>query len=190
MIAALELRAVEQVDELAQGFAAGEPESMRHAYDRYSPMVYSLALRSLGNRDDAEDVMQQVFVSAWRSRHTYDPDRAALGSWLVGITRRKVADHWETFSRVRRSTEAAIAHLDPDPRVADTGVVNRVLIADALEGLGSPQKEILRMAFFSDMTHATIAEHLNLPLGTVKSHITRSLKRLRETMVVTDAALD
>lgn len=189
----LEVRAVEvEIDELAEGFAAGEPEAMRRAYDRYSPMVHSLALRSLGNKDDAEDVTQQVFVSAWRSRHTFDPARAALGAWLVGITRRKIADHWESFTRVRRSQEAAFTHLDPDPLTtsSDTGVVNRILIAEALERLGSPQKEILRMAFFSDMTHATIAEELELPLGTVKSHITRSLKRLREAMVVTDAALD
>ncbi len=181
-----------EVDELAEAFAAGEPDAIRRAYDRYSPMVYSLALRSLGNTHDAEDVTQQVFVSAWGSRHTFDPDRAALGSWMVGITRRKIADHWESSSRSRRSQQAAIAHLDPEPVAAstDTRVVNRVLIADALEQLGSPQKEILRMAFYSDMTHATIADSLGLPLGTVKSHITRSLKRLRDAMVVTDAALD
>jgi len=71
----------------------------------------------------------------------------------------------------------------------DARVVDSVMVAAALEKLGSPQKEIMHMAFFKDLTHATIAEQLGLPLGTVKSHITRSLKRLRDSLEVRDVAL-
>jgi RNA polymerase sigma factor (sigma-70 family) len=175
---------------LALAFAAGDAEAMRQAYERYAPMVHTLALRALDNRHDAEDVTQQVFVSAWRSRSGFDPARGALGSWIVGITRRKIADVYAARTRALRSQEAVLAAADADPAEdgTDSAVVNRVVVADAIERLGSPQKEILRLAFFADLTHSAIAERLGLPLGTVKSHINRSLKRLREAMVVADAA--
>lgn len=174
---------------LALAFAAGDAEAMRQAYERYAPMVHTLALRALDNRHDAEDVTQQVFVSAWRSRSGFDPGKAALGAWIVGITRRRIADVYAARTRAMRSQEAVFAVADAEAEDGtDAVVVNRVVVADAIERLGSPQKEILRLAFFADLTHTAIAEQLDLPLGTVKSHINRSLKRLRESMVVADAA--
>ena len=177
-------------EQLALAFAAGDAEAMRQAYERYAPMVHTLALRALDNRHDAEDVTQQVFVSAWRSRSGFDPGKAALGAWIVGITRRRIADVYAARTRAMRSQEAVLAVADAEESEdgTDAVVVNRVVVADAIERLGSPQKEILRLAFFADLTHTAIAERLDLPLGTVKSHINRSLKRLRESMVVADAA--
>lgn len=177
-------------EQLALAFAAGDAEAMRQAYERYAPMVHTLALRALDNRHDAEDVTQQVFVSAWRSRSGFDPGKAALGAWIVGITRRRIADVYAARTRAMRSQDAVFAVADAEEAEdgTDAVVVNRVVVADAIERLGSPQKEILRLAFFADLTHTAIAEQLDLPLGTVKSHINRSLKRLRESMVVADAA--
>lgn len=185
--------AVVEVEDLDTAFAAGSPDAIRQAYDRHGPMVHTLALRALGNVQDAEDVTQQVFVAAWRSRQSFDPQRSPLGAWLVGITRKKIADTYEQRTRSRRNLDAvaAVAAVAEDePSELDSGVVNRVLLANALEGLGSPQKEILHLAFWSDLTHAKIAERLDLPLGTVKSHITRSLRRLRDMLEVTDAAFE
>ena len=180
------------VDSLATEFAAGHPEAMRAAYERHSAMVYTLALRALNNAGDAEDVVQQVFVSAWRSRSTFDPDRSALGAWLVGITRRRIADAYTARTRARRDLDALAAVTDEDPAETglDAAVVTRVAVGAALAALGSPQKEIIELAYFSDMPHANIAERLGLPLGTVKSHITRSLKRLRSSLEVSEGASD
>lgn len=192
-LALLEREVVEvetQVDELAIDFAAGRPEAMRAAYERHSSLVYTLALRALGNSHDAEDVTQQVFVSAWRSRGTFDPERSALPAWLVGITRKKIADSYASRTRSRRDLDAVTTIVEDEPvESVDARVVDSVMVAAALEKLGSPQKEIMHMAFFKDLTHATIAEQLGLPLGTVKSHITRSLKRLRDSLEVRDVAL-
>src|SRR5690349_19799955 len=89
-------------DKLAERFASGDEEALRTAYAKWSPLVYTLAARSLGNRLDAEDVTQQVFIAAWNSRERYDPTRAPLQSWLVGITRHRIADAHEARAKTSR----------------------------------------------------------------------------------------
>lgn len=178
-----------ETDELAVAFAAGESDAVWLAYQRHGALVHTLALRALGNQHDAEDVTQQVFVAAWKSRASFDPHRSPLGAWLVGITRKTIADTYASRSRSRRALDAVVSVIEDDSVVSiDSSVVNKLLVSAALESLGSPQKEIMQLAFWSDLTHAAIAERLGLPLGTVKSHITRSLKRLRNSLGVTDDA--
>ena len=172
---------------LDEDFASGHPDGVHAAYERYSPMVYTLALRSLGTVADAEDVTQQVFVAAWRARDRFVPERGPLAAWLVGITRHTIADTHARRGRDARSG-SAVAN-QPEGTLETTGqVVDRVVVAHALAELGSPQKEIVSLAFFEDLTHAQIAERLSLPLGTVKSHIARSLRKLRKGMEAADVA--
>lgn len=181
---------VEQDDEaLGRAFTAGDPQAMRSAYARFSPMVYTLALRGVQNRQDAEDVAQQVFVAAWRSRHSYDVERASLGAWLAGITRNKIHDVYEHRARSVRNTSAVAEEEQSRSAVpdAESSVLDRMVVLGALEALASPQREIVELAFYGDLTHAAIADKMGLPLGTVKSHINRSLRKLREAMAVSDA---
>lgn len=173
---------------LAEDFAAGRPGAVHAVYRRWSPLVYTIALRSLGSVADAEDATQQVFVAAWRGRSGYDAARAPLASWLVGITRHVVADVHARRARDRRAQDAATTALhEPAAEPEDPArVVDRVVVADAVAGLGEPQRQILALAFYDDLTHAQIAERVGLPLGTVKSHIRRSLQRLRTRLEVAD----
>jgi RNA polymerase sigma-70 factor (ECF subfamily) len=111
----------------------------------------------------------------------------------VGVARHKIADVWARRDRQRRETEAAVSDLRspsrPVPAGIDTEVTDRVLVLDELELLGQPQRGIIELAFFEDLTHAQIAERTGLPLGTVKSHIRRTLERLRTRLEVDGAAL-
>ena len=159
-------------------FASGEPESLREAYDRHGSAVYGIALRCLRAHHDAEDVTQQVFVRAWRGRATFDPSRGGLGGWLVGITRRQVADRLS--ARFRERTEHGLAEAAPaPPPLPDQQVVDAMVVASELAQLPADMSTVLQLAFFDDLSHQQIAAVTGLPLGTVKSHLRRGLERLR-----------
>ncbi len=161
-------------------FCAGEAAALRDAYDRHGGVVYAIALRCLGKHHDAEDVTQQVFVRAWRGRTTFDPSRGSLGAWLVGITRRQVAERLAHRVREHRTADLVgrASHSANPPEVSDQ-VVDAVVVADELDRLAPQVRAVLRLAFFDDLTHQQIAAVTGLPLGTVKSHLRRGLERLR-----------
>lgn len=172
---------------LATRFTLGDETVMRDIYVRWSSLVYTIALRSTNNREDAADITQLVFISAWKGREGFDMNAGALPAWLLGICRRKIADHFRSKSR---NTGAASVELSSDPANLETAVtevvpdgvdatIDRIVLADELARLGDPQQKIMELAFFNDLTHTQIASVLDLPLGTVKSHIRRSLDRLK-----------
>lgn len=179
-------------EDVAAWFAAGDERALAWAYERWAGLVHGLACRALGQGEDAEDVTQQVFVSAWTGRHGYRPECGPLPAWLVGIARHRIADVHARRQRERRLAMAAAAvdplalgeRVDPDPHAED-----RVVLMAELARIGQPQRGIMELAFFHDLTHEQIAERTGLPLGTVKSHIRRSLARLRSRLEVDGAAL-
>jgi RNA polymerase sigma factor (sigma-70 family) len=174
---------------LAQRFRAGEDAALREVYQRWSRLVYTLAVRSLGDIGDAEDVTQKTFVSAWTSRSSFDPSRAKLSTWLVAIAKNKIADTHEARARIRRLQQELTEATAPDALVAEpVDLADTLLIADEIARLEPDARAVMRLAFYDDLTHAEIAARLELPLGTVKSHIRRSLHRMRTRLEVTDGA--
>jgi len=173
---------------LAAGFVAGDEDSLADAYRRWSPLVYTLAVRSLGDVGDAEDVTQKVFVAAWTGRTSFDPTRNRLSAWLVGITKNKIADTHEARARIRRLQEQLTATSSPGDWVSpSTDIAETLLVADEIARLEPDAQAIMRLAFYDDLTHNEIASRLELPLGTVKSHIRRSLQRMRTRLEATYA---
>jgi RNA polymerase sigma factor (sigma-70 family) len=179
--------------EVGRRFAAGEEQALTWAYERFAGQVHGMSVRAFGPGPDAEDVTQQVFVSAWTGRAGYSPEQGPLPAWLVGICRHKIADTWARRDRQRRAAEAVATQARSAPEPAgpqvDTAVADRVLLLGELELLGQPQRGIIELAFFEDLTHTQIADRTGLPLGTVKSHIRRTLERLRSRLEVDGAAL-
>ena len=173
-------------DDLVSGFLAGEEQALAEVYRRYSSLVFTVALRSLGDSSEAEDVTQKVFVAAWTGRHNFRPERASLPAWLLGITRNKVVDAHQARSKQRRIVTEVATNTQPPPEPVD--VAARLIIADEIARLDEVPQRVLRMAFYDDLTHAQIAEKLQMPPGTVKSHIRRSLIKLKQRLEVsTDA---
>ena len=179
--------------EIGRRFASGDEQALALAYQRWAGQVHGMAVRAFGPGPDAEDVTQQTFVSAWTGRAGYRPEKGPLPAWLVGVCRHKIADTWARRDRQRREAEAAISDAQagraPVTTGVDTAVADRLLVLDELDRLGQPQRGIIELAFFEDLTHAQIADRTGIPLGTVKSHIRRTLERLRTRLEVDGAAL-
>jgi RNA polymerase sigma-70 factor (ECF subfamily) len=174
---------------LGEMFAAGDERALAWAYERLAGLVHGLACRALGPGADAEDVTQQVFISAWNTRSGYHPGQGPLVAWIVGITRHRVADALARAQRDRRLAQAAATGRPVPVQSFDSAVTNRVVLLAELARIGQPQRGIMELAFFEDLTHEQIAERTGIPLGTVKSHIRRTLTRLRDRLEVEGAAL-
>jgi RNA polymerase sigma-70 factor (ECF subfamily) len=174
---------------LAASFAAGDDRALEAVYRRWSSLVYTLAVRSLGDIGDAEDVTQKVFVAAWTSRGKFDPSRAKISTWLVAITKNKIADTHDARARVRRLQQELAAVSQPGDFVEEpVDLADTLLVADEISHLEPEAQRIMHLAFFDDLTHHEIADRTGMPLGTVKSHIRRSLQRMRSRLEVNLAA--
>jgi RNA polymerase sigma factor (sigma-70 family) len=173
---------------LVAAFRAGDERALAETYARWSALIYTLAVRSLGDPGEAEDVTQKVFIAAWRGRTGFDPDRAALPAWLVGIARHSIADAHEARARRRRLEQTLVDDADGYTVDESADVAERLLLGEELNRLEPVPQRVMRLAFYDDLTHMQIADTLGLPLGTVKSHIRRSLTRLRTRLEANDDA--
>lgn len=168
--------------DLVRRVRSGDEAAFAELYAQYGRLVHSIAVRLMGNHHDAEDVTQQVFVSAWRSRESLKEGAGSLAGWLATITRRRCADLAAGRARTTQTEETAATVLTlptpPDPARA----VEEITVAHTLATLGEPRATILRLAVVEDQRHEDIASSLGVPLGTVKSHIRRGLLQLRSRL--------
>ena len=167
---------------LAAELSAGSSDALAEMYRRWSTLVHTIAYRALGDRHDAEDVTQQVFVSAWNGRQSLRPDQGSIAAWLVGITKHRVADVKTQRYRVRRNLHAVAAQTASEPSEQHDDWAERLLLVHELERMGDPRATVLRMAFMDDVPQDEIARTLGLPIGTVKSHVRRGLIELRRRL--------
>lgn len=169
--------------ELGAGFAAGVDGSLAEVYRRWGSLIYTVARRALADQHEAEDVTQQVFVGAWRGRGNFNPELGSMPAWLMGQTRHRIADRQRGRAREARLTQAAFQQVSLAPHTPSTEtIIDRLLLASELALLPDPRGTILQLAFYEGHTYSQIAERLDLPLGTVKSHARRALLELRKRM--------
>jgi RNA polymerase sigma factor (sigma-70 family) len=184
-----ERRAREEAEEadLERAFAAGEDAALEGAYRRHGRTVYTFALRAAG-RDLAEELTQDVFVAAWSSAARFDRSRGSLAGWLLGIARHKVVDALRQRERASARLQRAAALGGPAPASDVDRLADRLMVAQGLDQLRPEVREVVKLAFHSDLTHEQIAELTGRPLGTVKAQIRRSLATLRRHLEGIDAA--
>jgi RNA polymerase sigma-70 factor (ECF subfamily) len=165
--------------QLVSRIASGDSAAFAEFYDRHAPGVLGLLLRLLGQRADADDVLQETFLQVWRRAPQYDAGRATPVGWLVLIARSRAVDHL----RQRRPTNVAAAEsicatlTDPADGL-ERQEVARCMRA-ALQRLPEEQRSAIGLAFFAGLTHEQVAQRLGVPLGTAKTRIRLGIQRLR-----------
>ena len=159
----------------------GEQQAMTELFDRYSGMVYSVALRVLNDPGQAEDVMQEIFFQVWRNPNAFVAGRGSLGAWLAVMARNRAIDSL----RRRRLTDSVddvvlVSQLDIGSEVERNRMMEKV--RGVLRDLPLEQQKSVEMAFFEGLTHSEIAARTGDPLGTVKTRIRSALMTLRKAI--------
>ena len=183
---------------LVERMKRGEMRALEALYDRYSTLVFSLALRVLTHRERAEEVVQDVFLKLWREPAIFDPDRGAFRFWLLRVAHNRAIDE------VRRGRQEITmppgdsgedfweAQPDQAPRPEETALaqIDREAVLAALARLTPAQREALQLAYFDGLTQAEIATRLGEPLGTVKTRVRLGIRHLRDLLDGSEARLD
>jgi RNA polymerase sigma-70 factor (ECF subfamily) len=169
--------------ELMRLIASGSIEAFEHLYDRYSQRAYRVALSVCRERGLAEEAVQDVFVAIWRNRNSYRPERGTVAAWLLSSARYRAIDSARRHDKhvKRRADESRI---DADRFVEDPaeGAVSDVEAAHLrllLNRLPDAQREVITLAFYGQLTHTEIADHLQLSAGTIKGRMRLGLEKLR-----------
>lgn len=163
---------------------AGDEQALASLYDECAALLYSLALRILGNTADAEETVSDVFCQIWRSASTWDVRRGSPEAWLIMLCRSRCIDKLrsrKSRSGLEVSLETTFLPVLDASKISGVPV-DRATIREALDKLEGSQYDLLQLAFYSGLTHTEIASRLNLPLGTVKSRIRAALGRLRQLL--------
>ena len=163
---------------LVAGVRARDESAMAALYDRYSSLVYAVALRVLGDTGAAEDVLQEIFLQLWKKPAAFDSARGSMGAWLSVIARNRSID---ALRKRKPETDVEDVVLSVETNFAENADRGRALvkIRTALSAMAAPQRSALEMAFFEGLTHTEIAEKTGEPLGTIKTRIRAGLLSLR-----------
>lgn len=167
---------------LVSAIRSGDQTAMAEIYDRFSSVVYSVALRIVGDAGAAEDILQDVFMQLWRNPQAFDANRGNLPAWLAVISRNRAID----FLRKRRpesEIEEVVVNVEPDMVRAAEWSLLLGKIRGALAAMAVPQRLALELSFFEGLTHGEIAEKTGEPLGTIKTRIRSGLAALRKACI-------
>jgi RNA polymerase sigma-70 factor (ECF subfamily) len=152
-------------------------------YDRYSSIVYAVALRVLQDTGAAEDVLQEIFMQLWRNPGSFDSSRGNMAAWLAVIARNRAIDSLRR-RRPEDDIENVVVSVEPDLATETDRSRAMDKVRGALEQMPAAQRKTLEMAYFEGLTHTEIAKKTGEPLGTIKTRIRTGLLTLRKTFAV------
>jgi RNA polymerase sigma-70 factor (ECF subfamily) len=160
---------------------AGDEDAMAQVYDRYSQIVYSVALRVLGDTGAAEDMMQEIFMQLWRKPQSFDSNRGSLGAWLAVIARHRSIDQLRK-RKPETDFEDVIVSVDANLEYETDKNMFLAKVRGLLSSMPADQRRTLELAFFEGLTHSEVAEKMGEPLGTVKTRIRAGLMAMRKAL--------
>lgn len=175
--------------DLVRKVAQGDRTAFGHLFDRYSQLALNLASRVLNERQEAEDVVQEVFLQLWREAASYRQERGKVSSWIVAIARSRAIDKLRS-RKARRLFDPAgeseemqdLAEQLPDPTFRQEDLDNQLLVRKAFGSLAVDQRVAIEMAYYEGMSQSEIAEALREPLGTIKTRIRSGLLKLKQAL--------
>jgi RNA polymerase sigma-70 factor, ECF subfamily len=174
-------------EDLMQLVQRGDPRAFELVYDRHSGAAFSLAYRMVGRGNVAEDVVQEAFLSIWRSGARYERARGSVRTWVLGIVHHRAIDQLRRSSvhdKRRAGDEGLEERLESGERT-DVEVARRdeaETIRSAMQTLPPEQSHVIELAYFGGFTHTEIAEILEMPVGTVKGRMRLGLAKLRDRL--------
>ena len=166
---------------LVRRVASGDERALSALYDRYAGLIYGTGMRYLRDRALAEDLVQDVFTSVWRSAAGFDPARASFATWVYRITRNRATDLVRRRKARVRTVEGDL-FLEPGEEDPAGEISQSFDVASALSRLSAVHREVLVLAYFEGLSQREISRRTDTPLGTVKSRTTAALRALRENM--------
>jgi RNA polymerase sigma-70 factor, ECF subfamily len=172
-----------QDETLMQRIVQRDQQAIAELYQQYGSLVYSLALRVCGNAESAQEVVQDTFLKVWRQTDRWDAAKGRLVVWLLTITRYTAIDY---LRREARQPQSSVKTLDDisetvgkNARVDETAWQDRRIMMTLLTRLPPEQQQVIELAFYQGMSHSQIAEHLRLPLGTVKTRLRLAMQKIK-----------
>jgi RNA polymerase sigma-70 factor (ECF subfamily) len=165
----------------------GDPRAFEIVYDRHGGAAFSLAYRMVGSRAAAEDIVQEAFLSIWRSRVRYERERGSVRSWVLGIVHHRAIDglRRNLVHERRRASAEGIEERHEAKERTDVEAARREearSVRAALEALPAEQVQVIELAYFGGFTHTQIAEMLKMPIGTVKGRMRLGLDKMRRRL--------
>ena len=175
----------EHLSRLLAQVAGGSQAAFAELYERTSAKLFGICLRILKDRNEAEDILQDVYVNVWRRADRFDPERASPITWLAVLARNCAIDRLRAQGPRQIETIDAALDIADDSEDAPTGLERQqdaARLTHCLGELEDKQRAVIRSAFFDGFTYSELAARLDVPLGTMKSWIRRGLMRLRECL--------
>ena len=171
--------------ELLHAVAGGDEAALARLYDQYRVILFGLLVRILGSREEAEDILQEVFVQVWRRAGDFDENRGKPFTWLVTLARSRAIDRLRMLGARNRLAESAAkdqTDLVSDALADTIQSGQREIVQRALAELPAEQKEALVLAYYDGLTQSEIASQLGTPLGTVKTRMRAGMNKLRNLL--------
>ena len=168
----------------------GDQQAFSQLYDHSSTLLFTLAVKILGNHEEAAELLQDVYLEVWRKVSRYDVGRGTPVAWLVTLTKSRAIDRlrarasrgYRTTNSLEAATAAQLADPGPSPLEMQADQELRIAVGAAVAGLPQAQQQAIELAYYEGLSHTEIAERMNQPLGTVKTRIKLGMSKLRDSL--------